>query len=65
MENEWVSIFITSDQFYAELAKGLLEENNIEAVVVNKQDSFYHFGEIELYVKRDNIVKAKFLLKEL
>lgn len=65
MDKNWVSIFNTPEIFKAELAKGLLEENEIECVLINKKDSFYHFGEIELFVKRDDILKAKYILKEL
>ena len=37
----------------------VLEDNNIDSVVLNKQDSSYHFGELELYVKAEDVVKAK------
>lgn len=65
MEKDWVSIYSTNQNFIAELAKGILIENDIEHVVLDKQDSFYHFGEIEIYVHRDNAIRAKYLLKEL
>ena len=65
MEKDWVLIFSTTEDFIAELARGILNENDIQNVVVDKKDRFYHFGEIEIYVHRDNIIKAKYLLKEL
>lgn len=64
MDKDWVSIFSTSEEFQAEIAKGVLEENEIECVMINKKDSFYHFGEIELYVMREDVVKSKYLLKD-
>jgi len=57
--------FSTTDEFNSEIAKGLLEENEIDCVLVNKKDSFYHFGDIEIYVKRDKIIKANYILKDL
>ena len=65
MEKDWVSIFITDQEFLAELARVVLEENDIENVIMNQKDKSYQFGEIEVYVHRDNAIRAKYLLKEL
>ncbi|MCD4790305.1 MAG: DUF2007 domain-containing protein [Bacteroidales bacterium] len=59
MDKNWVKIFSTSENYKAEILKGLLLENNIEAVIINKKDSAYLFGELELYVRMDNVLKAK------
>jgi hypothetical protein len=64
MENNWVCIYSTSKLISAELAKEILEENSIAAVVINKQDSTYLFGLIEIYVERDEAVRAKFILEK-
>ncbi len=58
MEKKWTKIYSTSKLYQAELLKGLLEENDIEAVIINKQDSAYLFGEMELYVDADDVMKA-------
>jgi len=65
MEKGWVSIFTTNEEFVAELAKGLLEENDIQFVLLNRKDSSYLFGYLEIFVKQENAIKAKYLLKEL
>ena len=66
MEKEWVKIFSTSQSYQAELARQVLEENDIQSVIMNKKDSSYLlFGEIELYVNRDEVIKAKQLIKTL
>jgi hypothetical protein len=65
MENDWVVIFTTSKQYEAEMINGLLSENEIESVVVNKQDSAYLFGEFELYVNRNEILRAKTLIQNI
>jgi hypothetical protein len=62
MNKDWVKIFSTDVNYKAELIKGLLVENGIEAVVINKKDSSYHFGELEIYVNADDVLKAKHIL---
>ena len=64
MEKDWVCVFCTSHKQKAELIKGLLTHNEINSVVVNKQDSSYMFGEYEVYVYGDDVVKAKFVLNK-
>ena len=65
MEKDWVNVFSTTMEHISEIAKDVLEDNNIECILINKKDSMYHFGEIEVYVKNNNAVKAKYLLKDL
>ncbi|MBI9068574.1 MAG: DUF2007 domain-containing protein [Salinivirgaceae bacterium] len=64
MDNNWKSIFTTGTLYLAEIVKNILEDNEIEAVLLNKQDSLYLFGDIEVYVKADDVIRAKFLIKE-
>jgi len=48
------------------VARQVLEEGGIEAVVINKRDSSYlAFGEAEVYVKQDDVIRAKKLIKNL
>ncbi len=51
--------------YKAELLKGLLTENEINAVIINKKDSAYLFGEVELYVTTNDAVKAKHLITQI
>lgn len=51
MEGKWTMIFSSADAFQVEMLKGLLADNNIESVIVNKKDSAYLFGEVELHVQ--------------
>ena len=63
MEKDWVIIYSSSLEADVVIKKQLLENNNIQAVIINKQDSVYKaFGEIELYVLRDKVLKAKQLI---
>ena len=58
-----IKLFSTENPNTAEIIKQMLEENNINVVLLNKQDSSYNmFGSIELYVEKDNIESAKSLI---
>ena len=47
------------------LVKLKLEENSIPTIVLNKRDSSYNaFGEVELYIRREDAVKARHLIKD-
>ena len=49
--NNWFLLYTTRNYTEASIIKGMLEENEIQVVILNKQDSSYlSFGEIELYV---------------
>ncbi len=68
MEKDWVSVLTTNQDHIAELAKGLLEENDIQFVSLNQKDSSHpklFSGYIKILVKRENVIRAKYLLKEL
>lgn len=58
MEKRWTKIYSSGKMYQVEILKGLLEENNIEAYIMNKQDSAYLFGELELYVDADDVMMA-------
>lgn len=47
------------------MAKQILEENQIPAVVVNRKDSSYLFGEVAVYTETENAERAKELLKDI
>ncbi len=47
----WIKIYATRNYPKANIIKGMLEENNIRTIILNKLDSSYiNFGDIELYV---------------
>ncbi len=59
MNENWIQISSYGCILDAEIAKTKLEENNVDCVLINKKDSSYNFGEIELFVKKmqENIAK--------
>jgi hypothetical protein len=47
----WYLLHRTADYTEAAILRGMLEENQVPVVVVNKQDSSYVFlGDMEIYV---------------
>lgn len=64
MEKDWVIVYTTDKLYQAELFRRNLGDHGIGAVIINKMDSTYRFGEIEVYVKRDQVLRAKWLAME-
>ncbi len=51
MTQKWHLLYATRNLPEATIIKGMLEENSVPVMIVNKQDSSYlNFGDIELYV---------------
>lgn len=59
MEKNWVKIFTSTNYYQSEMVKQMLIENNINSVLINKQDSPYGtFGNIEVYIHQQDFSKA-------
>jgi len=64
MEN-WICVYTTGQEYHAELVRGYLANENIEAVVLNKKDSAYVcFGYVEVYVQPEDENLAIELIKK-
>lgn len=60
----WTLIYSTKDTVYASILHGMLEENQIPVLSLNKLDSSYlAFGYIEVYVP-DNFKEAAQMLMQ-
>ncbi|WPR74373.1 putative signal transducing protein [Algoriphagus sp. NG3] len=58
MEN-WNKVFESAMQVRAEIVKGILEEHQIQAVVLNKKETVYQiFGNFEVHVQQDDMMRA-------
>ncbi len=65
MSGDWVNVFSSSALHTIELLRQILSQSDIDSVVLNQQDSFYvTIGEINLLVKRDDVIKAKKIISE-
>jgi hypothetical protein len=59
MEKNWVRIFTTFNYYQAEIVKQVLIENEIDTVLLNKQDSSHRtFGDIEVYIHQQDFSNA-------
>jgi hypothetical protein len=66
MEKDWVCVFRTEQGFQAEIARDILENEEIDCVVLNEHDSVIpSIGELEVWVHEDFEVTATELLKDL
>ncbi|MCF8374120.1 MAG: DUF2007 domain-containing protein [Bacteroidales bacterium] len=64
MEKNWVLIYSASKLYQAELLKEILNENDIICDIINKKDSAFLLGDIEVYVQKQNEEKALAFVKE-
>jgi len=65
MQNGWQQIYFSDKMHLIEIVKALLLENNIESFEVDRRDSTnITDGDIELYVKNEDVVLSKFLIEK-
>lgn len=62
MFENWVVIFTTNQLYEAEMVRNYLNDHGIECVIMNKKDSAYMFGDIEVYVPTEEAFTAKQLI---
>jgi hypothetical protein len=66
MEKDWVCVYRTEQDFQAEIAREILENEEIDCVVLDEHDSnFPSIGNLEVWVHHDFEKKATELLKDL
>lgn len=62
--NNWVKIFTCSKPHLAEMAKQMLENEGFEVQIMNQRDSSYHFGDIHLYVLKQDVKTCEKLIDQ-
>ena len=66
MEKSWKKIYFSGDEFRVLMARDLLAENGINAVIMNQKDSSYtSFGDVELYIEEQEEEAALKILDQL
>lgn len=65
MEKDWKKVYTGTNFYKVELIRQVMEDRQISAVVMNKQDSSYKFGQIELYVHEKDVDGAKEIIEEM
>lgn len=65
MQPDWVKVYSTDQLYKALIMKEKLLDEGIQAFIVNKRDSVYAFGDVELYVQPDQAVLSIHIIKKL
>ena len=60
----WVCIYSSKFIYKVDIVQAVLADKYINSVVINKQDSSYLFGEIELHVHPDDVILAKQIINK-
>ena len=55
-------IYSTNNPHTIMMIKAMLETNDIHAIELDKQASAMKIGELELFVRREHVIKAKYLI---
>jgi len=64
MSRQWIKVYSDTFAPKVELIKAILEEAQVDAIIINNQDSAYKaIGEIELFVDHLQVVKAKRIIE--
>jgi cytidylate kinase len=64
MDKDWQKIYSSVYEHKVEIVKAVLKDMDIDSVIINKKDSAYLFGELELYVQADHVIRAKRIINE-
>jgi hypothetical protein len=67
MSEDWVMVFSSANEYQASLVSILIEDElGIPAVLLDRRDSAYLIGEVELYVRPEDAVIARhFITKNI
>lgn len=58
MDKDWIKIYTSNNFYEAEIVRQVLVDHEIDAVLLNKQDTAYKFGEIEVYIHQQYFQQA-------
>ena len=68
MNADWVKVFASPNQFEVRIIQGMLLDNEIHSVIVDKHDSMHvHLNaaaDIGLYVAKTDVTKAKYHISQ-
>jgi Zn-dependent membrane protease YugP len=65
-QSNWARVYSTSELYKAEIIRNILDEEGIQCVIVDKKDTAYGgtFGEVEIYVQRENVIRSKHVIEK-
>jgi len=62
--SNWQKVYTDRMEYRAEIVKAVLEDNDLQPVIVNRQDAAYHFGHFEVHVAPENVIKSIKIIKD-
>jgi hypothetical protein len=62
--NDWQAVFKDDREHRAEIVKAVLDDMGMNPVLVNKKVSQYGFGNFEIFVSPDFVIRALKTIKE-
>lgn len=65
MDNKWQKVYDTNLKYRAEIVKAVLADHGINSVLIDKQDTAYRFGHIEVYVAPDDVISAVKIVQDV
>lgn len=64
MDETWIKIYTSTDFYKAEIVRQVLIDHDIEAVLMNKQDTSYKFGEVHVNIPSIHFQKASEIISQ-
>jgi len=62
---KWQTVFKTENPQRAEIVKAILEEKGFQPVIINKKDSAYLFGLMEVQINSEEVLLAIRVIEEI
>lgn len=62
--SDWQKVYQNPQEYRAEIVRAVLAENYMNPVVVCKKDSAYQFGQFEVHVAPEYVLKAIRIINE-
>ncbi len=59
MDSNWRKIYSNTLEHRVKIVQAVLDDAGISSVIMNRKDSAYLFGDLELYVQAENVIRAK------
>lgn len=64
MEEGWVKIYVSAEEYQAVLIKELLENHGLHPVYMDKRDDEFRLGEAQVYIAPEELERAKEVMAE-
>lgn len=64
MQEGWVKVYESSEEYQAVLIRELLESHGLHPVLMDKKDDEFRIGHAEVYVSEQEIEQAKKVIVE-